>query len=91
MAQMKLDAEQLYHKLGELSASADETQAQLSSRARQAEAEVVRLRLHAGRIEDSADALTEEQEQTAGETHMTRACNLILPDRTGVRSTVVRG
>ena len=66
VAQVKQEAEQLYSQLGALSASADETQAQLSSRARKAEAEVVRLRLQVGQVEDSADAQTEEQEQTAG-------------------------
>ena len=66
VAQMRAEAEQLYNELGALHQSADETQAELSSRARKAEAEVVRLRLQMSQIEDSAeDSVAGHEEESA--------------------------
>lgn len=66
VAQMRAEAEQLYNELAGLHQSADETQAELSSRARKAEAEVVRLRLQMSQIEDSAeDSVAGHEEESA--------------------------
>jgi chromosome segregation ATPase len=66
VTQMRAEAEQLYNELGALHQSADETQATLSSRARKAEAEVVRLRLQVSQIEDSAeDSVAGHEEESA--------------------------
>ena len=66
VTQMRAEAEQLYNELGALHQLADETQATLSSRARKAEAEVVRLRIQMTQIEDSAeDSVAGHEEESA--------------------------
>jgi len=66
VAQMRAQTEQLYNELGALHQSAEDAQSQLSSRARKAEAEVVRLRLQMTQIEDSAeDSVAGHEEESA--------------------------